>query len=644
MKIYKNIPLKSIALKEGFWKTRTDMAAQDMIPYQWETINNRTPGAPLSHAVENFRIAAGESDGEPQGTIFQDSDIAKWIEAAAYSLTSYPDEQLEISIDELIRLIEKSQLPDGYVNTFFIAAGDDKRWSDLIQGHELYCAGHMIEAAVGYFEATGKRKLLDVMCRYADYIDSIFGTEKGKKLNYDGHPEIELALYRLAEATGSLRYRRLAEHFVNIRGTIKDFHVGIAAKEGMIPKSKWFYSDYYIAHQPVRDMTRATGHSVRAVYLYSAMADYCRLKPDSQMLKALKSIWENTINHQMYITAALGSQSHGERFTIDYDLPNDTAYAETCASVGLVFWAWRMLLIDPHRQYADIIERALYNSALSGISLDGMHYFYVNPLEVAPRVVQNRFDHSHVMTHREKWFDCACCPTNIGRLITSIGGYLSSVSENEIWIHQFASSSIKYELNGKGIKIIQKTNYPWDGQISIKVDPDQEMTCAINIRIPGWCRKYTLELNGSLLEKEASENGYITFEKQWEKGDIFTIHLKMEPTLYEANQNVRENSGRVALMRGPLVYCLEENDNGAGLHELMIHPETEFNLVQPKGLLKDTVAIQFKGLRKKTDEKEGRLYQEYKKTALEECLLTAIPYFEWGNRNQDQEMLVWLRA
>jgi len=642
MKETKEISLENIKLDEGFWKSRTDMASESMIPYQWETINNRTPGAVLSHAVENFRIAAGESDGSPQGTIFQDSDIAKWIEAASYSLISHPDKKLEESIDELVRLVKKSQKPDGYVNTFFIAAGDEKRWTDLIQGHELYCAGHMIEAAVAYFKATGKRELLDVMCRYADYIDSVFGPEDGKMHTYDGHPEIELALFRLSEATGNEKYRKLSEHFINIRGSVKNFHVGVAAKEGMIPKSKWFYSDYYLAHKPVREMTQATGHAVRAVYLYSAMADMYRLNQDPELLNALRQLWESTVSRQMYITAALGSQSHGERFTIDYDLPNDTAYAETCASVGLVFWAWRMLRIDNHRQYADIIERSIYNSALSGISLDGMRYFYVNPLEVKPEIAINRFDHSHVMIHREKWMECSCCPTNIGRLITSIGGYISTCSDRDIWIHQYSSSTIQYSINRTDIEIAQTTDYPWNGTVNLEINPESTAEFGINLRIPEWCGSYSVKINDEPEPAELHENGYVTLNRTWNRGDHISLILEMEVRLIAANLNVREDRGKAAIVRGPLVYCVEEFDNGTNLHELIIDRNTSFKTVLSNDPMEHTVSLHFDGYREVAS--DSALYAPIESRRLQKCGIKAIPYFQWGNRKQDQEMLIWLRV
>jgi DUF1680 family protein len=333
------LPPHAVTLLDGFWKERADRVARRAVPYQWDALNNGIPGATPSNAVENFRIAAGESTGEIKGMVFQDSDVGKWIEAAAYTLASHPDAELEATIDELIRLIGKAQQPDGYLNTYFTLVKPNERWSDLVQGHELYSAGHLIEAAVAYYSATGKRSLLDVMCRCADHINDLFGPEEDKKHGFDGHPEIELALYRLADATGEEKYVRLADYFIDVRGSIPDFYTGRPVKEGMAYDTRWYMNDYYNAQGPARELRAAEGHAVRAMYLYAAMADQCRRSGDEEPLGTLHRLWRSVVQRRMYVTAGIGLQAHGERFTIDYALPGDTAYADTCASVGLVFWA-----------------------------------------------------------------------------------------------------------------------------------------------------------------------------------------------------------------------------------------------------------------------------------------------------------------
>ncbi len=628
----------------GFWKQRTRSVADDIIPYQWKALNNEIPGVPASHAVENFRIAAGEASGAPKGTIFQDSDVAKWIEAASYSLLERRDPELEKKIDELIRLIGKSQRPDGYVNTYFIAAGLEKKWSDLVMGHEMYCAGHMIEAAVAYYSVTGKRALLDVMRRYADHIGEVFGPGETQNHSFDGHPEIELALNRLAEATGERKYSDLANHFVDVRGTIKNFHLGRAAKEGMIPDSRWFLSDYYLADKPVREMKSVEGHSVRAMYLYCAMADYYRDTGDAAMLAALRSLWRDVVTRHMYVTAALGSQSFGERFTVDYDLPNDTCYAETCASIGLALWAWRMSLIESKGEYADVIERAMYNGIISGVSLNGTKYFYVNPLEVKPDIARFRQDQSHVAMERVGWFDCACCPTNVARFIASIGGYIASAAEGFIRIHQYASSAVEAMVNGCAVRVSQKTDYPWKGFVKLDVSPEAPTDFTLGLRIPSWCDAFAIKVNGLPVACPQNIGGYALLSRVWNKGDIVELDMEMPVRLVRANTRVREDAGKVAIQRGPVVYCVEEFDNGANLHSLSLDARAEVVQRIDDSLVPGTVVLDLAAYREMVSD-DAPLYAQYKDAPPPApCRIKAVPYYQWGNRAGNQEMLVWLRV
>ena len=637
----KGVSPADIRLTGGFWGNRTRLLSEEIIPYQWDTLNNRTEGVPLSHAVENFKIAAGESRGEPEGTIFQDSDVAKWIEAASYSLMNHPDAELEKTIDELIRLIGKSQHDNGYLNTFFTAKGIEQRWSDLVMGHEMYCAGHLMEAAVAYYQATGKKPFLDIMCRYADLIYREFGPEEDQIHSFDGHPEIELALYRLADASGESRYRDLADYFVNIRGSVKNFYKGIAAKEGMIPKSKWFRSDYYLAHKPVREMTEVTGHAVRAVYLYASMADQYRRTEDPVLLEALNCLWDNLVKKRVYITAGIGSQSHGERFTVDYDLPSDRGYTETCASIGLIFWAWRMSLINPDRQYADMIERALYNGSLSGISLDGKSYFYVNPLEINPETASYRQDLEHVETHRVGWFDCACCPTNIARLIGSVGQYAYSSTQDRIYLHQYLSSETVLKASDVPVTLKQQTEFPWNGSVSITVEPETAADFSIALRIPGWCRSYDLKLNGGAAQFSI-ENGYLILEREWKKGDLIELTLDMVVELIQADSSVSGCEGRAALVRGPLVYCLEEIDNGSRLNELIIKSQGNFEVLDGSMQPGPSKEIILEGYRESV--RSGSLYSTFHKQKREPVSVKAVPYFQWGNRDEHKGLLVWFRV
>ena len=640
----KTLALKNIELTEGFWKSRTDLVAGSLIPYQWEALNNRIPGAPPSHAVENFRIAAGEAEGKPLGIIFHDSDVAKWIEAASYVLASGSDPGLEAIIDELVRLIAKSQKPDGYVNTYFIAAGDEHRWSDLKMGHELYCAGHMMEAAVAYHAATGKRELLDVMCRFADYIGKVFGPGEGQNHSYGGHPEIELALYRLADASGNRRYAELADYFIDVRGTIENYHVGDTADPEMNHDNKWFREDYFLAHKPVREMRDADGHAVRAVYLYSAMADMAARTGDEGLITALKALWRSLVGRRMYVTSGIGPQGRGERFTVDYDLPADTAYNETCASVGLVFWAWRMTLLEPSGEYGDVVERALFNGALSGMSLDGRGYFYVNPLEVNPEIAAYRHDHDHVETARVPWFDCSCCPTNIARLTASVGQYAVSWRNGAVWIHQYAAGRFTVPFADGPLTLDVETDYPWDGRVRITAGPAGPTRRTLYLRRPGWCRRFSLAVNGESAAAAEEENGFIAVNRIWEEGDVIELILEMPVEFIRAHGNVVEAAGKVAVQRGPVVYCLEEQDNGPGLHRILVDPRTVPSVVRDDSLVEGSRTVLLDGFREEAD-KDEVLYRACRGgRPRRECKVRAVPYFQWGNREKNREMRVWIRS
>ncbi|MBE3115482.1 MAG: glycoside hydrolase family 127 protein, partial [Actinobacteria bacterium] len=378
------VSYKRVKINDRFWGKYIDLIKNVVIPYQWDVLNNCVNDTEPSHAIKNFKIAAGLSQGEFYGYVFQDSDVAKWLEAAGFILAINQDPELEGKADEIIDIIAKAQQDDGYLNTYFTIKEPDKRWTNIRDCHELYCAGHMIEAAVSYFEATGKRKLLDVVCRFADYIEAVFGVEPGKKRGYPGHPEIELALVKLYKITDKEKYLALAKYFIDERGKDPNYFNKEAEAKGEKADKIWgrLGLRYYQAHIPVRSQTTAEGHSVRAVYLYSGMADVAIETGDQTLIKACKKLWRNIVSKRMYITGGIGSTSCGESFTFDYDLPNDTIYAETCASIGLVFFAHRMLRMDVNNTYSDIIEKALYNSVISGISLDGKKFFYVNPLEV----------------------------------------------------------------------------------------------------------------------------------------------------------------------------------------------------------------------------------------------------------------------
>lgn len=609
-----------------------------MIPYQWKALNDEIPGAPKSHSIENFKIAAGLAEGEFHGMPFQDSDLAKWIEAASYSLVYQSDAELEKKIDNIIELISEAQFENGYLNTFFTVAKPESKWSDFSHGHELYCAGHFIEAAVAYYGTTGKRKLLDIVCKFVDHIDSIIGPELNKRQVYCGHEEIELALIKLYKVTQESRYLKLCEYFINERGKQpcflrdeKTFALG--------SNDPWFNLDYHQTHLPVREQDTAEGHSVRAMYLYCAMTDLAIETNDEDLKNVLKKLWENVTTRRMYITGGLGSQGHGERFTFDYDLPNDVAYSETCASIGLIFWAHRMLQIDHDGKYGDILELALYNSVLSGMSLDGTKYFYVNPLEVFPEAVSYRHDHKHVAAERVGWFGCACCPPNIARLLSSLGQYIYTQSENGIQVHLYNGNETEFSISGKKVHLSMKTNYPISGEVVVDVDVENALTFDLAFRIPKWSRDFEIMVNGEPISSGVKiANGYLYIHKSWEKGDQISILFAMEVQKMRANPRIRDNAGKIALKRGPIVYCLEEVDNGQLLSSISIPKDAKLKVSIEENNRPD---IEFEGNRLAEDSFCENLYFS-DEVATNKVKVRAIPYSDWGNRKPG-EMLVWIR-
>lgn len=436
-----SLSLKHINIHDSFWSKYVRLIKEVVVPYQWEVLNDRVTDAEPSYAVRNFKIAAGEEEGEFGGMVFQDSDIAKWLEAVAYLLQSERNPELEAVADEMIELIAKAQHSDGYLNTYFTIKEPGNCWTNLAECHELYCAGHMIEAGTAYYEATGKTKILNVVCKLADHIDRVFGKEHGKLYGYDGHQEIELALVKLYRVTGNKRYLALSQYFLDQRGTRPHFYIEQFKSIGgtiHFPQLDMAHDlKYSQSHKPVREQDEAVGHAVRLVYMLAGMADVAAETKDEHLLQACRRMWSSIVKKRMYITAGIGSMSYSEAFTADYDLPNDTAYAETCASIGLIFFAHRMLQIEPLSEYANVMERALYNTVASGMSQDGKSFFYVNPLEVYPQLFGKNQIVDHVKPIRQEWFSCACCPPNIARLLASLGQYIYTLKDDTIYTHLY---------------------------------------------------------------------------------------------------------------------------------------------------------------------------------------------------------------
>lgn len=640
------LPLKNVTIKDGFWSKYVALIKDVVIPYQWEILNDNLTDVEPSRAIRNFRIAAGEKEGEFYGMVFQDSDVAKWLEAVAYSLETHPNPQLEKIADETIDLIGRAQLEDGYLNTYYILNGLDERWTNLQECHELYCAGHMIEAGVAYYRATGKRKLLDIVCRFADHIDTIFGPEAGKKRGYPGHQEIELALFKLYEVTDEEKYLNLAKYFIDERGK-EPYYFDIEWEER--GRTEHFHGmrglgrQYAQAHLPVREQTTAEGHAVRATYMYAAMADIALETGDEELLNACKTLWNNIVTKRMYITGGIGSMAHGEAFSYDYDLPNDTAYTETCAAIGLIFFAWRMLQIEPNSCYADVIEKALYNNVIAGMSLDGKRFFYVNPLEVVPEACEKNGTKMHVEPTRQKWFPCACCPPNVSRLIASLGQYIYTIKGDTLYIHQYIDNASNMEIDGDEIRIIQKTDYPWDENINVELALQGEKEFTLAFRIPGWCKNPQIYINDQVVDLYSNmENGYAMLSRSWKDGDVIQILLPMEVLKMRSNPSVRENIGRVALQCGPIIYCLEEVDNGSDLHEVRLPLDAQFDIKFEEELLGGVSIIEVDAERVAKKWEERILYSSDNEIQYTPSKLTFVPYYAWDNRSMG-EMLVWIR-
>jgi DUF1680 family protein len=638
------IALKNVNIEESFWSRYVELIRDTVIPYQWEVLNDRIPGVTPSHSIKNYRIASGLEQGEFQGMVFQDTDVAKWIEAVAYSIETKPDPELEKTVDGVIDIIEKVQQPDGYLNTYYTLKEPGKRWTNFRECHELYCAGHMIEAAVAYYEATGKRKLLDIMCRFTDYIDSVIGPEPGKMKAYPGHQEIELALVKLYKVTGNEKYLKLSKYFIDERGKEPYYFDIEAKKRGNVlhyPEFAKFDRKYAQTHLPVRQQTTAEGHAVRAVYMYGAMADIAAETGDTELLEACRRIWNNIVTKRMYITGSIGSTEFGESFTCDYDLPNDTNYSETCASIGLMLFAYRMLQIEAKSCYADIMEKALYNTVLDGISLEGNSFFYVNPLEVWPEACEKNPSKHHVKTYRQKWFGVACCPPNIARLLASIGQYIYSMHKDEIYTHLYISSETEINISESKVKIKQETRYPWDEKVMISVSLDEEKEFSLLLRIPGWCDNAKICINRKEINVcNTKVNGYAKLKRIWKNGDVIELVLPMMIQRIKAHPNVRTNIGKVALQRGPVVYCLEEIDNGPSLHEIVLPHKSELKSEFDDNLLGGITVITAEAQRYNSPW-EDELYKANVESQYRPVTVKFIPYYAWANRTSG-EMMVWI--
>ncbi len=626
------VPFTQVTLDDPFWAPRQQTNRRVTVRHIYEKL------------VETERIKAFTLDFErtvptPIVEIFGDSDPAKWLEAASYALATGDDPALAKLVDEVADLIIGAQQADGYLNTQFTAIQPEMRWKNLRDWHEMYCAGHLMEAAVAHHQATGDPKLLNALSRYADLIDSLFGTEEGKKPGYGGHPEIELALVRLYHATDNERYLNLAKYMVEERGQHPPHYYDVEAVErGDDPKKFHFKNyEYCQAHVPIREQEKVVGHAVRVIYLLAGVADLAHEYDDPTLLAVCENLWDNLVYQRMYLTGGIGPSRHNEGFTTDYDLPDESAYAETCASIALILWNHRMLQFRGEGKYADLIEQTLYNGFISGIALDGKHFFYVNPLASAG-------DH-----HREEWFFCPCCPPNVSRILASLGNYFYSTGARSLWVHLYGQSTVDTAINGMPIQLCQETNYPWDGAITLTVTPEQTRPFTLHLRIPGWCPDWQVTVNGAPLRMDLPpQDGYLAITRAWAPGDTVELTLAMPVQTVRAHPAVRQMQGRFALQRGPLVYCAEGVDNGhmENLDRILLDPASvdHFKVVHKPDLLGGVTVIEGPAqLVSNEGWNDKVLYRYDEPSKTEVTTVTAVPYSVWDNRD-DGEMRVWFRA
>lgn len=625
------VPFTRVHFQDAFWAPRMEVNRTVTLQHIYKMLEE-------TGRISAFDLNFDREVPSPIVLIFGDSDPAKWIEATSYSLATHPDPDLEAKLDYVADKVIGAQQPDGYLNTHFIHIQPEMRWKNLRDWHEMYCAGHLIEGAVAHFEATGQRKLLDALCRYADHIDATFGDEPGKKRGYPGHPELELALVRLYHATGNERYLKLSKFFIDERGqhsdTMPHYYDVEAIARGDDPKKFWAKTfEYCQAQEPIREQQKVVGHAVRAMYLYSAVADLADETDDATLLETCDRLWDNLINRRMYITGGIGPSKFNEGFTTDYDLPDETAYAETCATIGLVNWNERLLQFEGDRRFADVMERGLYNGFLSGVSLAGNTFYYENPLSSAG---------NH---HHAPWFLCPCCPPNVARVLASLGKYFYSTGKNDLWVHLFAGNTAQVEIGGSPVSIRQETRYPWDGNVKLTLSPAKPLTFTLHMRVPAWCENYKVSINGVEQQIKPESNGYLAITREWKNGDSVSYTMEMPIRPVFANPAVRQLEGRVAIQRGPIVYCLEGVDHHQMiLDQITVDPASikDFTVEYLPDLLGGVAVIRGQGRAIDAGSWGEGLYGSTQ-PAEKPVAITAIPYCVWDNR-EPGEMRVWLRT
>lgn len=632
MSRYAPVNFPDIKLEGKFWHERLETVLTRTIPSQHKKLAEYTilDSLKLPNPPPPLRFPRHANGFTVQ--VFWDSDVGKWIEAASYALAHRRDADIEAKIEAIVDDFEKAQAPDGYLNCWYLGHEPEKRWTNLRDNHEMYNAGHMLEGAVAYFRVTGRRRWLDIMERYLDHIYSVFGTGPGQKRGYDGHEEIELAVMKLYYLTGEKKHLDFVTYMINERGKPNPhyFDVERDVREGGDSKQRYVFSNYEYSqsHKPVREQDKVVGHAVRAMYLYTAMADLAAEIDDPALKRACAVLWDDVMETKMYVTAGLGPSAHNEGFTHDFDLPNQTAYAETCASVALIFWAQRMLHLDLDGKYADILELAMFNGALSGLSRDGEHYFYANPLE------------SDGTPMRWDWHTCPCCTMNVSRLVASVGGYFVSTAPDGVAFHLYGGIATDVEVAGIKVALREVSTYPWNGDIKIHVDPASPAAFDVKLRIPGWSEGAKVSVNGEAVDVSRAVSGYLTINRTWAKGDVVSLDLPMPAVRLYAHPGVIMDAGRVALKRGPLVYCVEEIDNPGGrVQRLKLPRNAELQAETRADLFDGVVTLKARALAIE----EGDWKTLYRTTPPQDdtATLTALPYYLWANRGQGS-MVVWV--
>ena len=620
MQQYESVDFSEVLITNGFWKTHVDKVKSVTIPVCMHYTEEATP------RLRNFEVAAGFREGRHEGNYYDDAGVYRALEAIAYTLKNNPDKALEEKADEWIAIIAKAQQADGYINTYYSLTPSATRWTDM-HFHEMYCGGHLIEAGIAYYNTTGKRTLLDVGIRFADHMDAMFGP--GKRNWVPGHQEIELALVKLYKFTNNEKYLKLSDWLLNQRG--RGLGTPTTIQVGRNPE----YSQDLV---PLTEQTNVTGHAVRAMYYFTGAVDVAALTGNREYVRAMKTVWENVVHRNMYVTGGIGQSGRNEGFSNDYDLPNGTAYCETCASVGMVFWNHRMGKLTGESKYIDVLEKSLYNGALACVSVKGDRFFYGNPLSSVGR------------TERREWFGTPCCPYNISRLIPSLGNYVYGYSDNSVWINLFISNKASVPLKGQHVTIEMETAYPWDGAVKITVEParrNQEM--ALHIRIPGWVRGEaspgglyhfhqpqttvcTLTVNGKPVS-HSEENGYAVVKRTWNSGDVVEWVMPMDVLKVAAKDEVKANSNRMAFQRGPLIYCVEGADNGQ-VWNLIVPRDAKTTAVDGNVLTEKIIALDIEG-KVVSPIPDGTGIEMVNKS------VKAIPYYTWCNRGNSQ-MQVWV--